>query len=374
MVDVALATVVANTLVGDPLWVLIVDPPSTGKTEYVQMFRNVPFCGWLSEVTENTFLSGLQRPAASGRIVTAREHSLLFRWTDPQLRAGEPPVRVILVQDLTGLITVRREKRDALFGQLRQIYDGRLTKSTGMGDDLLWEGYLGLLGAVTPNYDDVAELHSILGNRFVLYRPTRRDAAAEARKAIARAESAPPDWREMIANVAASMVRRALPGLSSVRIAGNVREFLIDLARLTAAGRAAVLRDGYKKTVKAMPEPEGPARLAQQFEKLLRGLCAVRGRTEPGEDELAIVAKVARDTMPAIRLRVLKTLYEAGGTKAQLKQRTGLPPSTVEYAFQDLTMLGVTKREGHNKTARFSDDYRELAARTGFFDLPNHEA
>ena len=53
VVDVALATVVANTLDGDPLWLLLVSPPSSGKTEaeLVQMFTTVPWCGWLSQIT-----------------------------------------------------------------------------------------------------------------------------------------------------------------------------------------------------------------------------------------------------------------------------------------------------------------------------------
>lgn len=61
-VDVALATVVANSANGVPLWVLLVNPPGTGKTELVQLFTHVETCKWLSQVTENTFLSGLQRP------------------------------------------------------------------------------------------------------------------------------------------------------------------------------------------------------------------------------------------------------------------------------------------------------------------------
>jgi hypothetical protein len=127
VVDVALATIVANTLDGDPLWLLLVSPPSSGKTELVQMFTTVPWCDWLSQITRRT---------ASGRSETALEHSLLSRWTDPRFRHGETPVRVMLVQDLTGLITTRREKRDEIFGQLREIYGGRLVKRTGMGDDL----------------------------------------------------------------------------------------------------------------------------------------------------------------------------------------------------------------------------------------------
>src|SRR5262249_45218678 len=133
---------------------------------------------------------------------SAPEHSLLYRWTDPALRQDKPPVRIMLIQDLSGLITTHREKRDAVFGQLRQIADGRLVKSTGMGDDFVWEGYLGLLGAVTPRIDDVSELNSVLGERFVLYRPLRGDPEAEGRAALTRSTAAEDNWRDRVREAA----------------------------------------------------------------------------------------------------------------------------------------------------------------------------
>src|SRR5215470_11934369 len=84
-IEVAMATVVANAEDGDPLWVLLVGPPSRGKTELVQAFEQVEWCAWMSQISENTFLSGLQRQTKSGRSRKAPEHSLLFRWTDQQL-------------------------------------------------------------------------------------------------------------------------------------------------------------------------------------------------------------------------------------------------------------------------------------------------
>ena len=196
VVDAVLATVVANLQGEEPLWLLVVNPPSTGKTELVQMFKHVKTCGFLAEVTENAFLSGRKGDSPETVPGGDRHNSLLHRWTDPNIRGVLPLVRVMLVQDLTGLITVDRKKRDAVFGQLRQIFDGRLVKATGMGEDLLWEGYLGLLGAVTPAIDEVAELNSILGERFVLYRPLRVNIEAEAMRALGRTEEG---WRDTIA-------------------------------------------------------------------------------------------------------------------------------------------------------------------------------
>jgi hypothetical protein len=362
VVDVALATIVGNALDGDPLWLLLVNPASSGKTELVQMFRHVPSCEWLAELSENTFLSGLKRPAGYGPRGSAREHSLLFRWTDPVLRGDRPPARMMLVQDLTGLITAKREKRDALFGQLRQIYDGRLVKATGMGDDLIWEGYLGLLGAVTPKIDDVAELNSTLGERFLLYRPTRTDAEAEARAALAR--GADENWRTAVAETTCKMVARAILDVSCVAIPDSARDCLIDLAVLTALGRAAVERDGYTKRMRTLPEPEGPARLVQQLTKLLRGLCAVCGKAAPEPRELAIVGKAAGDSIPKIRRITLAALYAEPAALRDLAQRVSLPRPTVTYLVEDLNALGVTKCEGD--VVSLEDEFRALAEQSGF--------
>ncbi len=97
VVDVALATVVANLIGEEPLWLLLVNPPSTGKTELVQMFKEVPNCEWLAEVTENTFLSGRRGDASERRPQEDRQNSLLYRWTDPSLRGDQPLVRVMLI-------------------------------------------------------------------------------------------------------------------------------------------------------------------------------------------------------------------------------------------------------------------------------------
>jgi hypothetical protein len=373
VVDVVLATVVANALDGDPLWLLLVNPASTGKTELVQMFAEVPSCAWLSQVSENTFLSGLQQRKRSGGTERAPKNSLLFRWTDPKLRAGQPPVRMMLIQDMTTMVTMHREKRDAILGQLREIYDGRLVKSTGMGEDLMWTGYLGLLGAVTTAIDTVLEQNSILGERFILYRPLRRDADAEARFAMNRIVEG--DWRTDLAFVAAEMVKLGVARLADVVVPENVRDRLVDLARFTAAGRTKVERDS-SKVIRVMPEAEGPARLTQQFGKLLTGLCAVRECREPGPEQLAVIAKVALDSIPKIRrmlLGVLVGLEE--GTADEIAVAVRLPRMTVTYALQDLQALGMVDRRAgagagdSDRTVRWALDpeYRELADRTGLF-------
>src|SRR5262249_6623699 len=153
--------------------------------------------------------------------------------------------------------------------------------------------------------------------------------------------------------------------LPEVTIPETARERAIALAQLTAVGRAPVPRDGYTKLVRVLPAPEGPARLTGQLLKLMRGLCASRGKREPGEAELATVAHGARDSIPAMRLRVWDALRARGLTHQELSGKVYLPPSTASYLLQDLTLLGVTSHQGG--VYALTGHYRDLADSAGFF-------
>ena len=55
------AAVVASTLLlkSDPIWVIIIGAPSSGKSELINAFSKVKFVHPVSDMTENTLLSGM---------------------------------------------------------------------------------------------------------------------------------------------------------------------------------------------------------------------------------------------------------------------------------------------------------------------------
>src|SRR4030095_14598080 len=50
-VDIALAVIIANRMTTDPLWVFLVAPPSSGKTEIINSLQDVPDVFTLSTLT-----------------------------------------------------------------------------------------------------------------------------------------------------------------------------------------------------------------------------------------------------------------------------------------------------------------------------------
>ena len=122
VVDVALATVQANRMEGDPLWVFLVAPPSGGKTEVIRALDDVPDVFGLSSLTPQTFASGFERPGL--------ETSLL-----PKLDG-----KTVTMKDFGTVLSMHRDKRGEIFAQLREVYDGSFTKQWGNGKAFRWDG------------------------------------------------------------------------------------------------------------------------------------------------------------------------------------------------------------------------------------------
>src|SRR5713226_3493981 len=61
--DIVLAVVLANRCSTDPLWMFLVAPPSSAKTELLRALGDVSDTYPLSNLTASTFASGFQNPS-----------------------------------------------------------------------------------------------------------------------------------------------------------------------------------------------------------------------------------------------------------------------------------------------------------------------
>ena len=120
---VALAGAVANYASGDPVWPLLVGPSGSGKTEVVSSITSAPNVWPLSSLTPQTLLSGFERQG--------KPASLL-------LQIGN--FGILAFKDLTTVLTMHREARGQIIGQLREVADGKTEKSFGNGLRLEWKG------------------------------------------------------------------------------------------------------------------------------------------------------------------------------------------------------------------------------------------
>ncbi len=344
VVTVVLGVSVANAIEGDPVWLNLVDPPSKGKTELLMAAACTPHSYLISSLTKNTFASGATRKSEDGQEI---ETSLLGR-------LKQRGTRQLVAKDFGTVLNGSRDERNAILGQLREIFDGKFVKPFGTGKEVVWEGKLGWLGGVTSDFDRHSAVQTILGQRFLLHRlpvSSRQDRRCQSRHALAAAGHE-KQLREAFGQAMRSAYEDALRWYESyqarITIPDEVLEELTILADLAAYGRAGVLRD-HNHEVRYVPEPEGPGRLVKQLKQLLLGLLAAHSEEQPTEAIRAIVRRVARDTMHPFKARVLAALAQGDLSTTNLAQAAGLPNyATARRQAEDLRLLDlVTGNDDH---------------------------
>ncbi|MFH1629659.1 MAG: hypothetical protein ABIE47_13170 [Pseudomonadota bacterium] len=337
VVDVMLATVVANMLDTDPNWCLIVGPPSSAKTEILRSLTGHPRAHFLSNLTPTTLVSGMK---PKGKLP---EPSLL-----PKLDG-----KTLVLKDFTTVLSMRNDAQAEILAQLREVYDGSYSKAFGNGKVVDWEGHVGLLGAVTPVYDRHYSVIGTLGDRFLLYRTpdsNGRVIGLQAQKMVGQEETMRNEIREVVHRFIDQF-----NDLGPVKFETNkeVNKMIVELACFVAYGRCPVDRDPYSRTVNYMPQPEGTPRLVKQLMQIGTGLTLIHEK--PGFD-LAIyeiLKKIGRDLLPAARLKILRYLWDEKVLE-YLKERrktkdiadaVNMPVRTAKLILEDMMLVKLLNRD-----------------------------
>jgi len=329
VLDVAAATLVSNRLKCAPVWLLLIAPPSGMKSELIESLSQLSYVYALSDLTPNTLLSG-----AVGK---GDENLSLILQLDG---------KVLTFKDFTTILCKRAEHQDAIFAQLREVYDGQMSKAWGTRS-MAWKGHVGLLAGCTEVIDARRAIHAQLGERFMFYRIPSENREVVAHRALGNVNSR----TEMKKELSAAMFG-CLKGLTNgvvpkpPTIPDEYKNTLVKLADLVTYGRVGIHRDWKEEVIEYVPHPEMPGRIVQTLALLAQGLSLVRGRDRVTADDMRVVCKVAADTMfPTRRMLLAELLKETSTIQTRdLAERVGLPTRTVLRHMEDLWVLKCLER------------------------------
>lgn len=329
VVLVVAGVIAANRLPGDPVWLLLVGPPSSGKSEIVNSTTALSDTHEVATFTEGGLLSGTK---ASERTQDA---------TGGLLREiGD--FGIIVAKDFGSVMSMNRDSRSAGLAALREIYDGKWSKVVGTdgGHKLVWEGKVGLIAAVTEAWDKHHAVTASMGERFTLFRIPAAAPGEVGRRSLANVGHED----RMRSELSKAMVRLfEQPMLPTSDLTATEEDYLVRLTRLVVTARSSVERSGTSREVTFVHQPESPARAIKQFDQLRRGMEAI------GVDRATrwrLVTKVAFDSVPAPRMKCLQAVYEIDKpvSTADVAARLGLPTTTTGRLLEELNAHGLAKR------------------------------
>jgi hypothetical protein len=319
------AILIANKLNRDPIWMFLIGPSGGGKTELLQSLFDLPEIYSVSLLTPNTFLSGMPG---------LKDPSLL-----PQVDG-----KVLAFLDWTNILSMNKDARNEIMGQLRDIYGGHMKKIFGTGKIAEWNGKIGIVACTTPVIDFTQQSNASLGERFIHYRIAMPDRKTVAKRALTNGGKQ-TEMRIALRNAFYAFMKGIEIPEVIPSIPESAQDEIISVANFSTMARSGVIRDfGMKKDVIFVPASEMPTRIVQQLNTLAVAL-VIENKGEFRPVDMDIIYKIALDSIPQTNYMVMKEMARHDErTTSEIAASIGYPTPPIRIYLENLALLGVCDR------------------------------
>jgi hypothetical protein len=352
--DAVLAVTAAAKLGGDPAWLLIIGGSGAAKTETAQSISKVADVHIVSTISSQ----GALLSAVSKKSKTKGATGGLLR------KIGDHGILVI--KDFTSIITIDRNIRASVLSALREIHDGRWDRNVGSdgGQTLSWQGHVVIVGACTTAWDQAHAVTASMGERFVLIRlnSSQDEGRIAAGKQAMKNTGREAEMREQMATAVAELISSMHPDFRELALQDADVTRLLRAANIATLARTGVETD-YRGDIIDAHAQEMPTRFAKQLNQIMRGGIAI-GMSR--DTALALALRCARDSVPQLRLEVLRDLDKHNESSvSQVRIRLQKPWRTINRALEALHTLDlISVREEEDVEDGKSTLFYSLTERT----------
>jgi hypothetical protein len=329
-----LGALAANYLDGDPVWLGLIAPPSSAKTEILNATSLLPNVVPAATVTPAGLLSGTPKKQHE----KGARGGLLRQIGD---------FGVIVLKDFGSILGMHAETKAETLAALREVYDGAWTRHLGTdgGRTLAWQGKIGLIFAATEVIDAHHSVIGSMGDRFLLSRLAPAAGKLQFPRALNHVGATTKQMRQELAEAVARLFagRRTDPQ----PIGKDEIEQISSVISLAVRLRGAVARDRGTKEIEAIYGVEGTARIGLTLERLLAGLDTLGvNRTVA----LEVVKTVALDSVPPLRRRAYECVCKYRNVEtADVAIELGLPTNTTRRILEDLAAHNLVTRRSQGQ-------------------------
>lgn len=336
-IEIMLSVILSDTMDGDPLWMFVVGPPGSGKTEIIQSARYNDRVRLVSSLTPSSL--------ASGTDLGGTDPSLI-----PKLNG-----KTMIIKDFTSILNLPSMEREQIFSVFREIFDGHYSKTFGNGITRDYKAHFSILAAVTPEIYRYTEKEVALGERFLKFHVTGNLSDLEEENIILKAisnQNYATKMKEELANATTRFISTKydaeFPELPS-RIAVKIARLSI----LAAWFRGTVSRNTFRpEIVESRYYRELGTRIGYQLTKFARSLAKVRSKKIVTDEEYFLCKKIVIDSVSQRNEDIVRQLYlntsheEDALTVLQLVKLTRYPQYTVRRLLDDLVIMEVVNKFG----------------------------
>jgi hypothetical protein len=341
-VPVVAGTFCAHRLEDGPqVWPFIIGPPGSGKTVMLVPSFGHPCVVPLSSFTGHTLISGYERQDGTNSSL-----------------APELDGKIVVCKDFTTLLTNDKERPLAL-AHLREAADGKIDGRWGTGQQVHFRGRFNFLTAVTEVIDRYQQEVAHCGERVVHFRlrvPAKDDERVleQVRKNANRGAEMETAMRTAFHGFLDGRCYDVIPAVDDPVVIGCAKA----AAAAAARARSVVTRGGKSRAIHMIPSLEKPPRLFLTLLGLGQGIAVYYDSETVTTRELRHVVRVAFDSIPPLRSRVLAVLATLKPDQCLSTKEIGriarlrINRTAIHRALEDLWALKMVGREQHRGHGR----------------------
>lgn len=325
-IDVILTIALSQRMEGTPIWLIIVGPSGDGKTEVVKALEGLSYTYKVSQITENTIVSG-----------------------NPKVGDLAPRLnnKIMLITDFASILSLKSDRQREVWAQLRNLYDGEAYKESGAGAEKKYDNLrVTFLACSTPAIDHRILVHQDLGTRELIWRTNLDKEIGMEQKAEAALRN--EEYEKQMRDEVKETVHNFLGSikLRTVDVPDDMNKWLLKKSIYLATMRATVSVDSYSGELLSDVVREVPTRLIKQLKRLyilLKNL----SNDYSTERAKGIIEDIVDSSAKNIRVKIMDILEKATSelSLSQVAEETKLGKKTVAAELNALWNLNLIKRE-----------------------------
>jgi len=348
VIEVLISAYIANLIKGKPVWLFLVGSGRKGKSALLSILDTSQ-----TKIIRSLFDSNLI--LANGSLAP------LINLLNQMKHQGQ---NILIVRSLSSIFNGSLMNLQITIHDLLDIYEGEIERPQGR-KRLRWKGRIGLIAGFITAIDIYNEIINTLGGRVLQW---RLDPPV---KLLPRKDIKMKDQEVLnLLSEATNQFLRTLNLRTPINLNPQTSKYIQTLSKLITLSRL-LPPSLYRPITPSIDETiEGYSQSLTQF---LKGLLIVRGKSSPTKEELEILTQISKDTIPSIRLKVLKALYERGdswSSTSELSEDIDLLKSITYCQCSEFVLQGLLDRKEEESETfrwRFKDSILEDIEKTRFF-------
>jgi len=332
-IDLILAAVVSNQARNTkPLWIFTVGQSGDGKSELVGALKDYPDVIFVDQISANTLATG---KTYKGKKVPDLGEEL------------HDSSKILIFSDLATLKSINKDEKNEIWGQFRELYDGKVNKRTGNDTKTLYENcHVTLIACTTPDIKEEYSIHNQLGTREFSYDIESHfdDDDEKMNRATEHME------KEALMKCELQEIIQSFLGTckfnKDIIITSEMMEWIRTKCKELSLFRATASFESRTGELRGYASKEVPTRLAQQFTLLYKSLKSIE-KDYPDDRFKHIVTNIVGATGNPIRQKIYDFLRERPGEEfniQMLHEQLLVGRKTIKSQCELLTVMGIFTR------------------------------